>query len=186
MRHDGEAIALRLGKDRVGRDHREGGVFLRAAFGADGQIALREMRGQTVAAEFAILFEGCRPEMRTVANGDGADGVHYHDRADGDAAARLRRSRADAAFQRGGGGAETGARAAEREVGSGAGRGLIAEVAVGRKTAPVLVAAIEQIEQNRARDDRYHGVADAEAAALLAHVGLHAGGGVEAESRAAG
>ena len=65
-------------------------------------------------------------------------------------------------------------------------RRLIAELAIGRIAAPVLVAAVEQVEHDRARHDRHHRVADAEAAALLAHISLHAGGGIEPEGRAAG
>ena len=53
------------------------------------------------------------------------------------------------------------------------GRG-VAEIAVGRKASPGLVAAVEQIEADRARHDRNHGVADPQAAALFGEPGLHA------------
>ena len=62
----------------------------------------------------------------------------------------------------------------------------IAELAIGRIAAPILVAAVQQIEQDRARHDRHKRLADRKAAALFAQPGLHAGGGVEAERRAAG
>ena len=48
-----------------------------------------------------------------------------------------------------------GADAAEREIGCGAGGRRIAELAIGRIAAPVLVAAVEQVEQDRRRHDRH-------------------------------
>ena len=44
----------------------------------------------------------------------------------------------------------------------------IAELAIGRKAAPVLVAAVEEIEQDRRRHDRHPRGAHRKAAALLA------------------
>ncbi len=67
-----------------------------------------------------------------------------------------------------------------------AGGSRVTELAIGRETAPVFVAAAEQIEQDGSRHDRHARAAHGEAAALLAQPGLHARGGVEPESRAAG
>ena len=52
--------------------------------------------------------------------------------------------------------------------------------------APVLVAAIEQVEQDRLRHDRHAHRTDGEADALLAQKTLHAGRSIEPEGRAAG
>ena len=123
--------------------------------------------------------------MRAVADHRRADGIDHRQRADRDAAARHGRGGADAAFEICGGSAKPGTGAAEREFGAGQFRRLVAELAVGRIAAPVFVAAVEQVEQNRARHDRHARLADLEAAALFAQVGLHAGGGVEPEGRTA-
>src|SRR6516225_6024900 len=63
------------------------------------------------------------------------------------------------------GGAHARADAAERECIAGRGRGGIGEIAIGWKAPPTLVAAVEEIETDRAGHDRDHGVADPEAAA---------------------
>ena len=70
------------------------------------------------------------------------------------------------------------------EVACGAGRG-IAKIPVGRKTAPLLVAAVQEIEADRAGHDGNHGVAYPEAAALFGKPGLHAATGFQPECRAA-
>ena len=98
---------------------------------------------------------------------------------------RDRRCRADAALEVDGGGAEAGADAAERELGGGGCGRRIAEVAIGREAAPVLVAAGQQVEQDRARHDRHPGGAHRKAAAALAQPGLDAAAGFEPEGRAA-
>ena len=63
--------------------------------------------------------------------------------------------------------------------------GGVAEIAIGRKPAPILVAAAQQIEQHGRRHDRHPRGAHRKAAALLAQPRLHAGRGIEAEGRAA-
>ena len=69
---------------------------------------------------------------------------------------------------------------------AGRGRRGIAEIAVGREAAPGLVAAVQQIEHDRAGHDRDHGAAHRKAAALFGEPGLHAAAGLEPERRAAG
>ena len=86
--------------------------------------------------------------MRTAADHRAAGGIDQRKRADSDASGRCCRGGTRAAFEIDGGGAEARADAAEREVRGGARGGLIAEFPIGRITAPVLVAAIEQIEQD--------------------------------------
>ena len=54
------------------------------------------------------------------------------------------------------------------------GRRGVAEIAIWREAAPLLVAAVEQIEADRARHDRNDGFADPQAVALLGEPGLHA------------
>src|ERR1043165_3492789 len=121
--------------------------------------------------------------MRPVADDDAADRVHGDNRADGEAIARLCRSGAEAAFEirRGRAIARTGR--AELEVACETGRGRVAEIAIGWKAPPVLVAAIEQVEQDRTWHDRHADRPDREAAALLAQPGLRAAGRVEPERR---
>ena len=58
--------------------------------------------------------------------------------------------------------------APEREVNGGGFRRLVAEFAIGGIAAPVLVAAIEQVEHDCAGNDRHHAHRESEAAALLA------------------
>ena len=112
--------------------------------------------------------------------------IDHRKRADRDAAFGLRRSRAKAALEIGRGRAEAGADAAEREIGARRTRRGIAEIAIGREASPGLVAAVEQIEADRAGNDRDHRVADSKAAALFGEPGLHAARGIQSERRAAG
>ena len=106
--------------------------------------------------------------------------------ADHDAAFGLRRSGAEPALEIGGGRAEAGADAAQREIGARRARCGVAEIAIGREAAPCLVAAVEQIEADRARDDRNNRLADSQAPALFGKPGLHAARGVQPKRRAAG
>ena len=62
----------------------------------------------------------------------------------------------------------------------------VAEIPVRRETAPLLVAAVEEVEADRAGHDRDHGVAYPEAAALFGEPGLHAAAGLQPERRTAG
>ncbi len=66
------------------------------------------------------------------------------------------------------------------------GRSRIAKVAIGRKALPILVAAVQEIEQDRRRHDRHPRRADGEAAAFVPQKRLHAGGRIETERRTAG
>ena len=97
-----------------------------------------------------------------------------------------RRGRADAAFERRRSWRPARRRRCRARIG---GRGalgrLIAELAIGRVAAPVLVPAGQEIEQDGARHDRHARLAHGKAAADLAQVSLHAGGGVQSEGRAA-
>ena len=65
MAHDGEAMGLRLCQHRVGddgADGRGGGVHALEAHG--GIARIRDRLRQAEAAEFTVLFERRRPEMR--------------------------------------------------------------------------------------------------------------------------
>ena len=97
-----------------------------------------------------------------------------------------RRGGADAALAIDRHRAGAGADAAEREIETGGGGRRIAELAIGREAAPILVAAVEEIEQDRGRHDRHPRGAHGKAAVLLFQPSLHAGCGIEAEGRAAG
>src|SRR5262249_56154435 len=122
-----------------------------AALGVALEGGERNRGRHAAAAEFAVALERRRPEPRAAADHDGAGGVHHRERANREAVRRHRRGRADAAFEVDRGGAEAGADAAEREAPTRRQRRGIAEVAIGRKASPVLVAARDQPEQDRAR-----------------------------------
>ena len=107
-------------------------------------------------------------------------------RGDFDAAAGDGRRRAEPALEIRGGGTEAGADAAERELVAGGDRSCVAELAIGREAAPGLVAAVEQVEADRARHDWDQRAADVKAAALFGEPGLHAAAGLEPEGRTAG
>ena len=64
--------------------------------------------------------------------------------------------------------------------------GGAAEMAVGRLGAPVLVAAVEEIEEDRRRHDRHAHIADRQAAPVRDQPGDDTGRGIEPEGRAAG
>ena len=137
-------------------------------------------------AELGVLFERRRPEPGTAADHHRAGGINHRERAHGQPVGDCCRRRADAAFEIDRGRAEAGPYAAKREGRGGDGRGGVAQLAIGRKSTPVLLAAGKQVEQDRARHDRHPGAAHLEAAALLAQPSLHPGAGLEAEGRAAG
>src|SRR6185312_13327958 len=122
---------------------------------------------QTTAAKFAVDLERRGPEPGAVADGYAADRIDHGECRHQRAAGSLRRRRAEAALQRGRRGAHAGTDASEREVLARRRGGRIAEIAIGRKAPPFLVAAVEQIEADRARHDRNHGLADFQAATLL-------------------
>ena len=145
----------------------------------------RHRRREAEPAELAVDLERRRPEMRPAADIGAAAGVHGGERPDRVPVAGHRGGRAEPALEVDRGGAEARPGGAEREVGTGGGRGGVTELTIGRKAAPILVAAIEQVEQHRAADDRNANVPDREAAALLAQPGLHAGRRVEPEGGAA-
>ena len=95
-------------------------------------------------------------------------------------------SRAEAALEVDRGGAGAGADAAEGELlRSGVECGA-AERRVGRGGPPVLVAAVQEVEEDGGRNDRHAGRTDGKAAAGFCEAGHDAAGGVEAEGGAAG
>ena len=107
LRHHREPLRLRLGQRRVGRDDGERRVLARAPPLARGASASGgNVGGKAAPAELAVALERRGPEMRPVADGDAAAGIDRRERADGEAVARHRRSRADAALEVDGGGAQ--------------------------------------------------------------------------------
>ena len=126
------------------------------------------------------------PEARSVADRDAADRIDDGKCGDADAVTRRCRGRPKAALEVGGGGAETRADAAEREVGARGCCGGVAEIAIGREATPFFIAAVEQIEADGAWHDGNDGVADRKTAPLFRKPGLHAAAGFDAEGRAAG
>src|SRR5215475_9254444 len=73
-----------------------------------------------------------------------------------------------------GGGAEAGPRGSERKRLAGLRGCAVAEIPIGGKASPVLVAAVEQIEQHGAAHERHANVPDREATPALAQESLNA------------
>src|SRR5579862_6297102 len=92
-------------------------------------------------AEFALLLERCRPEPGAAADHHRACRIHSGERPHAVAAGGDRGCRADTAFEVGGGGAQSGADTAEREIRRQGGGRHIAEVSVGGEASPILVSA---------------------------------------------
>ena len=157
-----------------------------SALDAHLQHVRGKRRRQTASAIFAVDLERRGPEPRSVADRDGAERIDDDECRDLHAIAGLSGGRADAAFQVCGQGAEPRAGAAERKAGCGCRRRGVTEIAVGRKAAPLLVAAIEKVEADRAGHDRNNGAANLEASAPFGKPGLHAAAGFQPERRTAG
>ena len=157
----------------------------RAGFEADGKRIGGEGGRQAAPAEFGALLIGGRPEMRSLADGDAAEGVHGDDRSDGEAAG-AHRGRAEPAFQSRRHRAGAGPDAAGQERRCGLGRGGIAEFAIGRVAPPVLVAAVARSNRMAAGTIGTLAPRHGEAATLFGEAGHRAGGGIEPEGRTAG
>src|SRR5581483_6184266 len=112
------------------------------------------------AAKLCLTLEGRRPEMRTGATGRAADRVNPDNGADGEAARGDGARRTKPALQIIGGQAIADPGRAERECLAELRRRLVAEIPVRRAPAPFLVAAIVEIEQDGAGDDRHARLAD--------------------------
>ncbi|MCY1245897.1 hypothetical protein D9M72_590820 [compost metagenome] len=141
---------------------------------------------QAERTELAIKLEGRRPEMPAITNSRRAQRVDRDERADGDAARQNGRCRAEAALDGGRQSAGTGAGGSGRERRAGATNRLEAEFAIGRVTSPVLVATVDQVEQDGGGHDRYPVRTDGKAAAHFSQRGLGSGRSVEAKGRTAG
>jgi hypothetical protein len=122
----------------------------RPALDAHPQHVRRERRRQSAPAIFAVDFKWRGPEPRSVADRDGTYRIDHRERGDLDAVFGFRRSGAEAALEVGRQRAEARTRAAECEsLGCRGGRGE-AEIAVRGEAAPLLVAAVQEIETDRA------------------------------------
>src|SRR5262249_20342440 len=64
--------------------------------------------------------------------------------------------------------------------------GAVAQIPIGGKASPVLVAAVEQVEQHGAAHERHANIPDREATPAFAQKSLSARASVQAEGRAAG
>ena len=189
LRDHGQPSRLRLGQHGVGDHDHQCGVFRRACFRAalepHSQHARREGGGQATPPELVAGLERRRPEPWPIADRHAANGVDHRQCRDLDAVFGLSGRGAETALETGRGGAAAGADAAQRKIGACGASGGIAEIAIGRETPPGLVAAIEQVEADRARNDRNQGLADPQAAALFGEPGLQSPGAVQPERGAA-
>ena len=186
MRDDGELFGLCLGQGRIGRDNGDGRILARPAFGTRRERRRRHARRKAEPAELAISLERRCPEMRPGADIDAAAGVDDDQRADRVSVTGDRGGRAEPALQVDGRGAEAATGGAECECLPRLRGGAVAEIAIERKAAPVLVAAVEQVEHRRAAHERHANAADLEAAPAFAQERLHARAGFQAKDRAAG
>src|SRR5262245_41107597 len=138
-----------------------------------------------MAAEFAVLLEGPRPEPWSAADHDRACGIDGGERPDSHAICGRRGGRTDTPFEVDSGGTQPRAHAAKRKAGIDCRRCRVAKLAIGRMASPVLVAAGEEIEQGGAWYDRHPRCANRKAPALLAQQGLDATSGLDPEGRSA-
>ena len=154
MRHDREALGLRLGEGRVGRDQRDRRVLARAALERGSRARPAAARAAGRGRRTRRCARRRRPEMRA-----GAD-RHVPTALTTTSAPTVAPSRVTPRPSRGRPSGRrwwrrAGAGAAEREVAAALRGRRVAEIAIGRKAAPVLVAAVQEIEQDRARHDRH-------------------------------
>ncbi len=104
-----------------------------------------------LSAELAIALEGPGPEAALPGHDRVAHRIHRHQRTDLEPVGGHRRDATEPALQRTGLGAEPGAGIAQGEIGRRRRASLAPEPRIGRRLAPSLVAAIQQIEQDRRR-----------------------------------
>ena len=185
MGHDGEALGLRLRECRIGRDDGDGGVFRRITLEADAQGIRGLGHRPSEPAELSVALEWGRPKMTAAADGPLAHDIHRDQRADEEAGGRYRAGGADTALQVGCRRAEAGPGGTERECLRCRLRGAQPHGPIGRRKAPGLVAAVEQVEQDRAGRDRHPGVAHRKAAAEARQVRDDTAGRIEAVDGAA-
>ncbi len=121
-----------------------------AEFQQDAPRIGMDRRRVAVVAELVADLEGRCPEMPAAADGHRAGRVHRRERADMDAAVEYGRGRAQPALQAGGQRAGARADRADGKILRGALCSFVSQLAVGRIAAPVLVAAIREIEQDGA------------------------------------
>ena len=120
--------------------------------------------------------------MRTVTHRDLSGRIGRDQRPDRCPTIEHQRSRTEPALDAGGGGTEPGAGATDLEVFGGGGESLLSEGAVGVHV-PDLIAAIDQIEQDRRRHDRHMHRPDLEAPALFRQGIGNTRSGIEPEGR---
>src|SRR6185437_15947478 len=137
-----------------------------------------------MAAELAVLLERPSPEATRTGHDDAAERVDGDERAELQAIVAHRGDAAETALQASRLGPAAGPRIAEHEPVRPARRlrsreSGAREIAIGRRAAPGLGAAIEQIEKNGARNDRHARRVDGKADAARAKLGSDRAGGIE-------
>ena len=183
--HDGEALDLGFGQDGVGDHESNRGGGRRATLHAQAQGLGRDVSRRAETAELGADLAGSGPEMWSLPDERGAHRVDHDDRTDGEPGRCDRAGRSHAPLEGGGGGAVAAAGRAEREGIAACGlRRQPAELPVRRHAAPVLVAAVQEVEGGGLHGDRDIDAADGEAAALLAQQRNRASRCVQAEHRA--
>ena len=182
-----QALSLLRFERGIRRNDGNRGVrcFADSAFKARCEGVGRNCLGPAQPTKFTIALVWCGPEMRAIANQGRANSIDRDERCDGVAGFRLGRCAAQAAFHARNGCAIACADRAEVQFLSGAVGRFHPEPEIGRGSAPFLIAAIHQIEQDDLWDDRHRHWANLEAAAFLAQHGLYAASRIKPKGRAA-
>ena len=139
---------------------------------------------RTKAAEFVAFLPRGGPEPRAIAHGGRAKRIDRDDGADRVARGEAGRGGAKTAFEPSRGGPITCAVAAQGEVGAGGRKSGAAQIVIG-VALPGFVAAVQQVEQDRAGYDGHPLIANGKATTLGAQGVCHPGTGIEAKGRAA-
>ena len=184
--HDRDALRLGLAQGGVGGDGGKGGAGpgrrLKIVFGVARQVGGR----RRLVAKLAVAFEGPGPEDAAVRHQDRTQAIDGGQGTDGDPVLVHHRGSAETALQGTCRGSEAGAGVTEGEFSRRAGGGDVTEITIGWRISPILVAAVQQIEEDRRRYDGNGGGTDGKAAPVRLQPRHRAAGRVEAIGGAAG
>ena len=178
------ARGLRLGQQGIGGDDGDGRGLARATLVTEGLAGVEGRRGAEP-AELIGHLEGRGPELRPVAHGDLAKSIDHHERANRMPRGQNNRGRAKPPFEIGDDRPRARPCSAKREGVTSCRHRLGSEPLVG-VFAPVLVAPVDQVEDDRPRHDGHQLIAHGKAASLPAQPIRHSRGSIEPEGRAPG
>ena len=184
MRCHRQPLALRLVQPRIGGDDPDGGVLRRRQASCQRHIDRRPGRCRAKPAKFVIQFPGRGPHMRHTIGRGRAMRVHRDQRTNSHAVIQHSRGRAKPAFHRPGRGAISGPGAAKVKFLGPRLPGGGPKTRIGI-VMPCLVAAIQQVKQDRRRHNRDFLSLDIEADSRRTQRIGHPRRGIEAKGRPA-